>query len=1272
VDGTIGLAAETLTISAGTGSVTFSAAVGSGNPTMLTTLTVTSCATLNFNAAVDLTGAVAVTNSGVLTKNNVGAITASGGFSATGAVNLASNISTTNTALSIGGNLVLAQGAALTLNSGAGAGSITLSGTVDGTALGVAETLTLIAGTGIVTLGGAVGTGLPAMLTDVTVSSCGAMNVNAAVNLTGAFSVTNSGLLTKNAAGAITANGGFSATGAVSLASNVTTTNTLVSIGGPLTLAANSIIATGNGNVTFLSTIDGARTLTVSSTGLTTLTGIIGGGTQLLSLTSTLGSVTVLASITTSGPGGISLGITTINAASTLTPGTGTSTLQSLAVNGGNLTLGGPLSVTTNIVISAPRTLDDTAGAAITVGGNWTNSGTFTAGVGSVTATGACALTSGGSAFYNLTIGGPAGAVTPQDPLTVSRHFVINAGGTYFNNGQTLTLGGGAGVAGNLIDSNGGTQNLGTVQISTALKTMTTNILAGALTITLTGSLDLSGNALTAGPFTNNGTLFRTGTAGETAPKTNTFPGIVAYRTGAGTIQTYGSSLANKDYYILRIDSGIKQVNADLYVVDTLFIQGGTLTVPLNQKITIEGIFDTSGGTFNCGTGEVIFDDFSTSYPTSFVWGSTTFYDFTCTTPSKQIAFEQNVTQHIAPGGVFKLVAGVAAGRISLLAAGPPVPPPPPYAVFLNPGVNPPAPPPPPPMLAQQWGLDVPLTASINIDFVYVELGYATRILVPGSITFNVHDWSFNWRDIVPVFASYTEDYQTAYDPAGNGNGKVDRILVSTGGVILNDDFSSISVYVQGYNNNQPITGAANFSTGLNPNDDQFYILLPENSDVDTNATPRWGIITNNSLKAILGTNKIVISSPPPPPFGVGPGELPIDKAPPLFAYTLSVVGQNELFVRFSEPVVDNVGAMLTTARFSFPGNPIMIFTRISPAVGLGTQEALLTLANPVTATDQLAPTMLTVNNIWDMAIAPNAMPAAATTHRVSDIGLGLINDSLFEPLFAHDETQTGPFPGGIGLIQLGGFDGTKWLRRQDITLEGHIHDTVPPAYPLASNTRLWYDINIPSALKAPSGLWLPPFEDQTLLNGFSGLVPTDRNGDIQARQRIEINPPPANVQLRDFLIPSSDAKMVDGVLIEFYFKILAGGPIGQNLYTARVVNPAVAGWWLRVLPWEFAIHDLRMQRGGVQILKNVINPDKGEVTTLQFTQAKAGSVTVTVFDLSGSIIRVLARGNRSAGDYGITWDGTNRSGAKVTRGLYFIRIVGPGVDEIRKVLVVR
>jgi len=60
------------------------------------------------------------------------------------------------------------------------------------------------------------------------------------------------------------------------------------------------------------------------------------------------------------------------------------------------------------------------------------------------------------------------------------------------------------------------------------------------------------------------------------------------------------------------------------------------------------------------------------------------------------------------------------------------------------------------------------------------------------------------------------------------------------------------------------------------------------------------------------------------------------------------------------------------------------------------------------------------------------------------------------------------------------------------------------------------------------------------------------------------------------------------------------------------------------------------------------------------------------VFDLSGSIINVLVRGNQAAGTYTTSWDGKNRGGRPVARGIYFVRVVGPDFDEIRKVLVVR
>ena len=57
---------------------------------------------------------------------------------------------------------------------------------------------------------------------------------------------------------------------------------------------------------------------------------------------------------------------------------------------------------------------------------------------------------------------------------------------------------------------------------------------------------------------------------------------------------------------------------------------------------------------------------------------------------------------------------------------------------------------------------------------------------------------------------------------------------------------------------------------------------------------------------------------------------------------------------------------------------------------------------------------------------------------------------------------------------------------------------------------------------------------------------------------------------------------------------------------------------------------------------------------------------------MDGSIVSVLSSGNEAAGDHKVTWDGRNRAGQVVARGLYFIRAVGPKMDEIRKVLVVR
>jgi hypothetical protein len=124
-----------------------------------------------------------------------------------------------------------------------------------------------------------------------------------------------------------------------------------------------------------------------------------------------------------------------------------------------------------------------------------------------------------------------------------------------------------------------------------------------------------------------------------------------------------------------------------------------------------------------------------------------------------------------------------------------------------------------------------------------------------------------------------------------------------------------------------------------------------------------------------------------------------------------------------------------------------------------------------------------------------------------------------------------------------------------------------------------------------------------------------------------------------------------------------------SNLPCAFPADPNNPG---SVRPFEYAYHSLIEQRGQVTITNNVIHPASGETAYLHYMMPRSGKITVTVFSLSGDIVNVLASGTQAPGEYTTAWDGKNRGGRIVARGIYFIRAVGPGFDEIRKVLVVR
>ena len=105
---------------------------------------------------------------------------------------------------------------------------------------------------------------------------------------------------------------------------------------------------------------------------------------------------------------------------------------------------------------------------------------------------------------------------------------------------------------------------------------------------------------------------------------------------------------------------------------------------------------------------------------------------------------------------------------------------------------------------------------------------------------------------------------------------------------------------------------------------------------------------------------------------------------------------------------------------------------------------------------------------------------------------------------------------------------------------------------------------------------------------------------------------------------------------------------------------------------WSFKIRTTNLQRGGVSILNNVIDLNNGEHTVIQVDMKESGNLNVMVMTLDGNIVTYLRHGYTDAGTHYYNWNGTNNGGSKVARGLYFVRVIGPGIDETRKVMCVK
>jgi hypothetical protein len=322
------------------------------------------------------------------------------------------------------------------------------------------------------------------------------------------------------------------------------------------------------------------------------------------------------------------------------------------------------------------------------------------------------------------------------------------------------------------------------------------------------------------------------------------------------------------------------------------------------------------------------------------------------------------------------------------------------------------------------------------------------------------------------------------------------------------------------------------------------------------------------------------------------------------------------------------------------------------------------------------------------------ADPASPASHRLTDLLISLpparAEDTRYFvwPIWAQNDDpatfvgqRLNPRPGDMnidgspvperGLIW--NFTGGESLQRKgDITVQalqnGALNQAAAQTHEMVFAQNVGEDF-LAAAVHGPEGLWLPK---QGMPAGpFSFLNMTPKLFDAlstPAPAAVDV-PPSAARSIYNFSIPGTEYGLG---MLEFYFR-LEKSP--ADLYAVRLDTAAgviPADWYRRVKPFTFNLRDLVLQRGGVTILNNVIDPTRGERTFVHYHLVNSGRVTVQVFTLDGTLVQVLQRGSQEAGEYDAIWDGRNRQGRPVARGMYFIRVVAPDIDEIRKVMVVK
>jgi len=1087
----------------------------------------------------------------------------------------------------------------------------------------------------------------------------------------------------------------------------------IVNVNGNFRLEADSLNATSI-NVTGTSFIAGNITTSVTQTytGAVTLGGsgaVVNAGTGTVTLGNITGAgnpLSVTASTATFN-GGIGIGALSV---------TGDAVFQAATLNATSVTVSLTSTISADVTTSGTQTY-----SAVTLGGTAAlNAGTGTVTLGSITGgnnslsvTASTAIFNGGSGIGALSVTGDAvfqtatlsaTSVSVSQASTISADVTTSGAQIY----STVILGGIA-----ALNAGAGTVALGNItggnnSLSVTASTATFNGGSGIDNLYVNGNFELASGSLNIETININGTSDIAGDVTTTGVDSS--PNYAQYYNGAVTLSSdvIFTGLTNSTVYFnstvngnaaptknLTITTANVIFNGAVGTLSTSFIESVTVdtgAVAINADIATTGNQDYGSGTVTTTGTRTLTSTVGDIVAAGNVNGTNVTLNAGGVVTIGTLSVTSNTI--INAGGNIKL-ANITGGVFTLNAGYPN------HTSSGNPG-------------------KVELTNITVTDItIWCEELYSYNSLNDNTavdVEINTDDDVGKGQNFLDTFSSIsgsTINKLRHSPPVGitilysftedvNKNGKLDRIRVQTDATDLTTYIPNLSVTVSGYEIdiiNHPPNGLALENTGTDK--DSFYIYLIEKTEYDGSVKPSINI----SLPGNVQINQANIKY--------------IDTIPPRIMYTLTLPEHSETYVQMTEPVKDSLGGTVS-ASFggvsvnASPQSTTTSYLFVHSTISYGVSDiANLSITLSATATgyfqmtnvvdnelppsgtnpthppkypvdwgytayaDDTNPSALKPPNKLQGALYQDNTPANDTVtlpRRVTDVLVSMPPNAANNNYFAFPMWAK-PSNGYSSITQ---FDGTAYLEK-DIIEEKGIELQARTGNGLSSKiTALelyWTTAVIPADKRNPKqaseakkvgGLWLPnlgnsPNYDYVQLS--NGINPKPSTSST-------IIPPPENASLFNYDI-GANALANSGGIFEFIFHDSSSDMFIARLDTQSGVLPS--NWYTLIRPFSFNIQGKRYQRGGVTILNNVINSDKRENTIIRYELARPGRVTVQIYTLDGTSVKSVRRNEqREAGTYEDRWDGSNNGGRAVARGMYFVRVVGPDIDEIRKIMVVK